>query len=69
MTAVHGSSNIKACGYDPATSTLSVQFHSGKTYHYRGVSAAAHAEFMNAASKGKHLNQHIKPHHDCECGA
>jgi hypothetical protein len=54
------SSNIKAIGYEPATSTLAVQFHSGTTHEYAGVTPAEHAAFMAAPSKGKHFHKHIR---------
>lgn len=63
MTACK-SSQIKSHGYDPVTGTLAVEFNSGHTYHYSGVSAEKHAELCKAESVGKFLHAHIKPHHD-----
>ena len=54
------SSNIAAVGFDPATSTLGVQFSSGATYHYAGVSAEDHAALMGADSIGSHFAKNIR---------
>lgn len=58
------SSQIKSHGFDPVTGTLAVEFHSGHTYHYSGVSAEKHAEMCKAESVGKFLGAHIKGKHD-----
>lgn len=60
------SSQIHAIGWQDGT--LAVQFK-GKhgptsTYHYPGVTAQQHAEFMAANSKGTHFGQHIRPRKD-----
>lgn len=60
MTPVD-SSSIAAVGHDPATSTLKVQFKSGDTYHYKGVSADAHASLLKAKSIGSHFQTHVRP--------
>lgn len=53
------SSNIESVGYDPKESALHVRFKSGNTYKYVGVTHDEMADFANAPSKGKHLNQFI----------
>ncbi|MGI6668961.1 MAG: KTSC domain-containing protein [Acetivibrionales bacterium] len=54
------SSNIASIGYDEATSTLEVEFLSGRIYHYYGIPKYLYDEFINAESKGKYLNEYIK---------
>ncbi len=55
------SSNIRAIGYE--TDTLEVEFNSGLVYQYHGVPVNEHEAMMNAESKGKYLNAHIKGHY------
>lgn len=50
------SSNVQSVGYDPATQTMDVQFHSGGVYRYSGVPQATHDALMGAKSKGKFMN-------------
>ena len=47
------SSSIAGVGYDAKRQTMAVQFKSGSTYHYSGVSAAAHLSLVSAKSIGK----------------
>jgi hypothetical protein len=54
------SSEIQSIGYDAATQTLEVEFHSGGVYQYFDVPASEYQAFMAAASHGQYLNQHIK---------
>lgn len=54
------SGSIAAVGHDPKTGILSVQFHSGQTYHYEGVSAADAAKLHGAESVGRHFMQNIR---------
>jgi hypothetical protein len=49
------SSSIAGIGYDPKGQTMAVQFKSGSTYHYSGVSAQAHQALVGAKSIGKHF--------------
>lgn len=56
------SSNIEAIGYDPASRELHVKFKSGG-YVYADVAPDKHAALMKAESKGKHVHEHIRPHH------
>ena len=58
------SSNVEAIGYDPDTQELHVRFvKSGETYVYYGVEEWVFQEFMQADSKGTHLNTNIKNHY------
>lgn len=59
MTPVKSSSLAKM-GHDPKTSVLSVEFKSGETYHYAGVSSDQHAKLMSAESIGSHFQKHIR---------
>ena len=54
------SSQVKAIGHDPATNTLTVQFHTGSTYTYDGVDAKTYDAMLNAKSIGKFLGAEIK---------
>ena len=56
------SSNIAAIGYKDGV--LSVEFKSGATYDYHGVSPDLHAQFMSADSHGRFFSQHIRPKFD-----
>lgn len=57
------SSNIKAVGYDPATKRLRVEFGSGSTYEYSGVSATTHEGLVGAESVGKYFHRHVRGAH------
>ncbi len=57
------SSNIKAVGYDPASKTMRVEFHSGGVYDHADVPPAQHAAILAAPSVGKHYNRHIRGVH------
>ncbi len=57
------SSNINAVGYDSAKKTLRVEFSSGATYEYSGVSAETHAAFLKANSRGSYFAKHIRNSH------
>jgi hypothetical protein len=47
-------------GYDPATRTLEVEFHSGGVYQYAGVPVRVYQGLIHAASKGRYFHDHIK---------
>ena len=53
------SSNLVAVGYDAATQTLRIQFHSG-TYDYYNVPEHVYHGLLNAPSKGQYHHNHIK---------
>ena len=59
MTPV-ASSNLAAVGYDSASQQLYIQFHSGGTYVYSGVTDDLYQSLMAAASKGSFFHHHIK---------
>jgi hypothetical protein len=54
------SGNIRSVGHDPATNTLEVEFHGGKVYRYRGVTAHQHRELMRADSLGRHFHENLR---------
>lgn len=54
------SSNLKSVGYDPSNSILEVEFHGGRIYHYFRVPLEIYDALINAASKGKFLDRHVK---------
>lgn len=58
------SSNVAAIGYenhdDELKAELYVRFKSGLEYVYHDVPAGVVQEFLDADSKGKYLNEHIK---------
>ena len=58
------SSNVVAIGYDAEPRELHVEFKGHHTYVYLDVSPEEYGQFLAAESKGKHLNQNIKPKHD-----
>lgn len=63
MTPVE-SSQIAAIGHDPETNEMHVQFHSGATHVYAGVTAEKHAAMMGAESIGAHFHEHVRNRHD-----
>lgn len=54
------SSDIQSIGYDTATRTLEVEFHSGGIYQYFNVPASEYQAFMAAGSHGQYFHQYIK---------
>ena len=55
------SSSIASIGYDTDAKILEIKFkESGEVYRYFEVPAEAYEAFVNAPSKGAHLNQQFK---------
>jgi hypothetical protein len=54
------SSNIAAVGYDETTSTLAVEFKTGKTYEYSEVPPEEFANLIGASSVGSYFINNIK---------
>lgn len=50
------SASISSLGYDPATSTLEVEFASGDVYRYFAVPRAVHVSLLAAESVGRTFN-------------
>jgi len=57
--SVH-STNIRSIGFNANTSTLEIEFKSGSIYQYLNVPESEFEKLINAASKGRYLNQNIK---------
>jgi hypothetical protein len=47
-------------GFDPASRTLEVEFHSGGLYQYSGVPETIYQGFMRSALKGSYFHDRIK---------
>ena len=58
------SSNIAAIGYDHELSELFVQYKNGMTYKYKEVPTNIYERFLKAESKGKFMNEEVKPFYD-----
>jgi hypothetical protein len=58
------SSNVASVGYDPATSTLEIEFTNGDIYHYLSV-PVHHFEALTSGvgSVGRYLNSKVKPYY------
>lgn len=54
------SSAIAAVGYDIAQNILHIQFNSGQTSIYQGISVETYDDMMSAASIGSFYHKHIK---------
>lgn len=54
------SSNLRSVGYDPAASTLEVEFRHGGIYQYFDVPEAQHTGLMSAYSHGSYFDTFIK---------
>jgi hypothetical protein len=54
------SSNISSVGYDPSTTTLEIEFHSGGIYQYYSVPRQVYVGLMKAESKGSYFHHYIK---------
>ena len=54
------SSDVRSVGYDEATQTLEIEFHSGGTYQYYAVPLVVYRALMSAPSHGQYFHAHIK---------
>ena len=54
------SSNIARVGYDTETQELVVEFKSGGTYAYDGVSANTAADLASDPSPGGYFSRHVR---------
>lgn len=59
MTSVQ-SSQIAEVGYDEATRTLRIRFHSGGTWSYAGVPAQTHRTLVTTDSVGSFFHRHVR---------
>ena len=55
------SSSIAAVGYAEILRVLEVEFRNGGVYQYLNVPPDEYELLMSAPSKGRHVNQSIKP--------
>lgn len=63
MTPVK-STNLEAVGYDPASTTLTVQFKGGKRWAYDGVPQDTYDALMQADSIGSYFHANIRNQFD-----
>jgi len=54
------SSNLASVGYDSASSTLEIEFHSGGVYQYLNVPVSIYNGLMNASSHGQYFDAYVK---------
>jgi hypothetical protein len=59
------SSNIAEIGYDDDAAEAWVRFHSSHVYAYFPVPPVVWEEFRSAGSKGRFLNEVLKPSYAC----
>ncbi len=54
------SSCLSGVDYDPETRLMFLRFRSGRTYTLRGVPVEKYVGLLNASSKGRYFNYHLK---------
>jgi hypothetical protein len=54
------SSNIATVEYDPASSSLTIEFHSGGRYRYAGVAPPVYDGLLRSYSHGRYFHQWIR---------
>lgn len=54
------SSNVSSVGFDEASGVLEVEFSGGAIWQYLGVPPSIYKNLMDAESKGKYVNSHIR---------
>ncbi len=59
------SSAIRAIGYDATTSFLKITFSEGHTYDSCGVPEHVFNGLLDAPSKGRYYNDHIRGFYEC----
>lgn len=59
------SGHIRAIGYHAEAAILVVEFHGGRYYKYYPVPEEVYRSLMNAPSKGRYFNHHIRNHYLC----
>jgi len=57
------SKQVKSAAYDEDTQTLAIEFFSGGTYHYHGVSGETALGLESADSPGSYLHLNVKGRH------
>lgn len=59
------STTMLAAGYDDDRHLLEIVFHTGKVYQYRDVPQHIFVSLMQAESKGRYFNKHIRDVYAC----
>lgn len=59
------SSNVATIGYEEDAEEVYVEFHGSGTYVYSGVPPIVFGDFERATSKGKFVNEVLKPRYAC----
>jgi hypothetical protein len=59
------SSAIAAVGYDRAMAHMKIQFVQGHIYDFCRVPEKVFSDLLNAASKGRYYNDHIRDRYPC----
>ena len=57
------SSNLRSVGYDEGLGHLYVEFQTGATWRYTGVSAQQHEALLAAPSVGSYFSKNIRNAH------
>jgi hypothetical protein len=60
------SSAVRSMGYDEEDWVLQVEYVNGDVYNYFRVPPQEHRAFVDAPSKGTHVNREIKPYYEFE---
>ena len=59
------SSNIKSVGHSGARNVLVVEFLNGSIYLYKNVPVEVYTDMLEATSKGRYFNKHVKGTFEC----
>ena len=59
------STSIYSAGYDPATSTLEVEFRNHRIYRYIGVPPEVYEALLTAESVGRYFAYNIRNDYEC----
>jgi hypothetical protein len=54
------STSLNAATYQEQRAVLELEFGSGAIYRYAGIPEQVYRELLNAESKGRYFNQHIR---------
>jgi len=54
------STSLASVGYEATTRILEIEFRKGRIYRYHGVGAKLFEQLMQADSKGRFMNAHIR---------
>jgi hypothetical protein len=62
LRQVVDSQSVRSIGYDKRSQTLEVEFKSGTVYRYASVPLQLWSDFLQAQSKGRFFQQHVRDH-------